>query len=380
MARAVSLDDPLPPGPPRGPPGSPQVRFDRPLTNRRVVWLALWLLLGFGLTGAVVMCLPSARYVRYQQEAGTIQFHARWIYERIHFDPTPIDVAVIGMSRLEAGVSPVELQQQLSEKLGRRIHVADLALVQNGRNLHYAIAKDLLNTRPEVKVLVLSVDEGEAASHPLFKYVADDGDIIRSPLFLNLSYFDDLFYLPVRRLTYFAETIAPEVFGIDARFQPSQYLGADLDRTSGYHTPAGVMVNGPRTEPAAELIQHAEIARKDALSTLRFQRYLPARYEYAIDYKFTQDLVRLAALHKVKLIFLHLPMYRDTYPVAEEKFYRALGPYLDETSIANAPQMYADGVHLNRAGALVTSRWLAGRLVSYLGAAKASPPQASARP
>jgi hypothetical protein len=381
MAGAVPLDDPFPPGPPRGAPGPAHSLLDHPLTNRRVAWLGLWLLLGFVLTGAAVMALPSARYVRYQQEADTIQFHARWAYERIHFDPTPIDVAIIGMSRLEAGVSPVELQQQLSAKLGRPIHVADLALVQNGRNLHYALVKDLLKTRPEVKVIVLSVDEGEAASHPLFKYVGDDGDIIRSPILLNWSYFDDLFYLPVRHLTYFAETIAPEAFGIDARFQPSQYLGTNLDRTTGYRTPAGAMVNGPRTEPAGELMQHAKIGYRDDLSTLHFPRYLPPRYEYAVDYKFTQEIVRLAARHGVKPIFLHLPMYGDPYPVAERTFYESLGPYLDDTSVADAPQLYADGVHLNRAGALVASRWLADRLVSYLGPARTSDlPKPSARP
>ena len=370
MAGAVGIEDPFPPGPPRGAPAPPHVRFDHPLTNRRAAWLGLWLLVGFVLTGALVLLLPSARYVRYQQEAGTIQFHARWVYERIHFDPTPIDVAVIGTSRLEAGVSPVALQRQLSAKLGRPIHVADFALVQMGRNLHYAIAKDLLNTRPEVKLIVLSVEEGAASSHPLFKYVGDDADILRSPLFLNLSYFDDLFYLPIRSLTYFAETIAPGAFGIDGRFQASQYLGTNLDRTTGYRTPAGDMVNGPRTEPADKLSSQAQIVHDNYKSTVRFARYLSPEHEYAVDYRFTQDIAKLAAQHNVKLVFLHLPMYGSIYPVEEKGFYESLGPYLDEQAIAREPQMYFDGAHLNRAGALATSNWLADRLASYLGAPK----------
>jgi hypothetical protein len=371
MAAAAPLDDPFPPGPPRGGPGRAQVRFNAPLTNGRAAWLGLWLLLGFALICAAVMVLPSARYVRYQQEAGTIQFHARWVYERIHFDPTPIDVAIIGTSRLEAGVSPVELQTQLSVKLGRPIHVANFALVQMGRNLHYAIAKDLLNTRPEVKLIVLSVEEGSASSHPLFKYVGDDIDIARSPIMLNLHYFDDLFYLPIRRLTYFAETVAPSVFGVDPRFKPSQYLGTDLDRTTGYRLPSGTIVNGPRTQPADALQRQAEIVHRDYMSTLRFPKYLPPKFEYAVDYNFTRDILSLAYQHNVKVVFLHLPTYGADYPVAERSFYQSLGPYFDEAAIAKNPQMYFDGAHLNRAGAVVTSRWLADRLVPYLQAPKA---------
>jgi hypothetical protein len=370
MAGALGIDDPFPPGPPRGGPSPTHVRFDQPLTNGRAAWLGLWLALGFALTCAAVMLLPSARYVRYQQEAGTIQFHARWVYERIHFDPTPIDVAIIGTSRLEAGVSPVELQRRLSAKLGRPVHVADFALVQMGRNLHYAIAKDLLNTRPEVKLIVLSAEEGAAAAHPLFRYVGDDIDIARSPIFFNFNYFNDLFYLPIRHLTNFAETIAPSAFGIDAHFQPSQYLGTDLDRTAGYRTPEGAMVNGARTEPPEKLAQQAQFFHETYTSTLRYGRFFAPKYEYAVDYKFTKDIARLAAQHNVKLVFLHLPMYTGLYPVNEQKFYQSLAPFLDEQSISRDPQMYFDGAHLNRSGALVTSRWLADRLVPYLSASK----------
>jgi hypothetical protein len=371
MASAVGIEDPFPPGPPRGAPAPPHVHFDQPLTNGRVAWLSLWLLLGFALTCAAVMLLPSARYVRYQQEADTIQFHARWVYERIHFDPTPIDVAVIGTSRLEAGVSPVALQQDLSTKLGRPIHVANLALLQSGRNLHYAIAKDLLTTRPEVKLIVLSVEEAETGSHPLFKYVGDDADIIRSPIFLNLNYFEDLFYLPIRHLTYFAETLAPGAFGIDAHFQPSQYLGTGLDRTLGYRQPDGTAVNGMRTEPAEALSNQAEIVNRNHISTLRLASHIPDRFEYAIEYTFIDDIAKLAAAHHVKLVFVHIPMYGNKYPVPHMGLYKPFGPFFEESQIADEQPMYFDGAHLNRAGALVTTRWLADILAPYLSAPKA---------
>jgi hypothetical protein len=359
------VTDPFPPGP-HGDPLRSTERLDGPLTNGRAVWLVVWILIGFALTGLAILLLPSARYVRFQQEAGTIQFHARWVYERIHFDPTPIDVAVIGTSRLEAGISPVALQAKLSSAVGRPVHVADLALLQMGRDLHYAIVKDLLNAHPEVKMIVLSVEEGAAAAHPVFKYVADDADVVRSPPFLNLSYFDNLLYLPIRHLTYFAETVAPGAFGIDGRFQPSEYLGTNLDRTLGYLQPDGTRVNGMRTEPAETLAKQAQIAHLNYVSTLRLPGRIPNKFEYAIEYKFTDDIAALAAKHHVKLVFLHIPMYGDKYPVPDLGFYRRLGPYLDESWIADRQPLYFDGPHLNRAGALQSTDWVASQIAPML--------------
>jgi hypothetical protein len=363
--------DPFPPGPHGNPLASAQ-KLDRPLTNKKAFGLALWTLAGFAVAAVVVLLLGSSSYVRYQQEAGTIQFHARWVYERIHFDPTPIDVAIIGTSRLEAGISPLEMQNKLDSELGRPVHVADLALLQMGRNLHYAIAKDLLNTHPEVKIIVLSVEEAAASAHPVFKYVADDVDVVRSPVFLNMNYFDDLFYLPIRHMTYFAETIAPGAFGIDRRFQQAKYLGTDLDRTLGYSQPDGTRVNGMRTEPESTLIKQAQTVHMNYASTLRMPNRIPKKFEYAVEYNFTNDIARLAAQHHVKLVFLHIPMFGNKYPVIDSQFYRHLGPYLDESWIADRQPLYFDGAHLNRAGAIESTDWVASQIAPLLAVHKSA--------
>src|ERR1700750_2377233 len=45
---------------------------------------------------SAVCSLPENAYQRWQLLDGTIHGRSRWIYERIHFDPRPIDVAIVG--------------------------------------------------------------------------------------------------------------------------------------------------------------------------------------------------------------------------------------------------------------------------------------------
>jgi hypothetical protein len=109
--------------------------FEAEFLSRRQAWL---LLVIFGLVSAlwftVSLLLPHDRYIRYQQLTESDLFRTRWVYERIHYDKTPIDVAIIGSSRVEAAVSAPVLEKELTEKFGRTVHVANLAIPQEGRS------------------------------------------------------------------------------------------------------------------------------------------------------------------------------------------------------------------------------------------------------
>ena len=315
---------------------------------------------------AFILALPHHRYVRYQQFADTIQFHVRWVYERIHYDRTPIDVVVVGTSSFEAGISPVELQQQLSRITERPIHVANFALLQTGRNLHYALLKDLLSARPETSVLVLSVDEAAAASHPLFRYVADERDIVQSPLLINWSYFSDLCFIPVRKLSYFVQSAFPWAFGISNTFRSDHYLGTDLDRTLGYRDPEGTEKNGMRSAPPARLRDLAFKAQQDHSSTFRFKKRFGFEAEMTVERTFTREIVALANARGVKVVFLHIPTFEARFPIENQRFYSDQADYLEALNVSQTPSYYGDGAHLNRVGALVLTDWLAIQLAPLL--------------
>ncbi len=88
---------------------------------RRAGWPRILLtILAVGLVAAVAAALlPDNPYQRYATLDHTIQNRVRWIYERLHFDPTPVDVAVIGPSRSGAGVSSPRLEADLAAQRPR---------------------------------------------------------------------------------------------------------------------------------------------------------------------------------------------------------------------------------------------------------------------
>ena len=202
-----------------------------------------WGLIVLLLAGAAVLCvlavlLPSERYIRFQQFDHSDLFKLRWDYERLNFDSSPIDVAIIGSSRVEAALSAPELAASLSKKLGRSIHVANIAIPYEGRNLHYEIARELLATHPEVKLILLSVEERADISHPAFRYISDVSEVLHAPLWINHYYAVDAAFLPYRQMSFFFQSRFPAWFSISRTFR-SDYLGTDWDSTQSFQIPGG---------------------------------------------------------------------------------------------------------------------------------------------
>ena len=179
-------------------------------------------------------------------------FRTRWVYERIHYDKTPIDVAIIGSSRLETSVSAPILEKELSEKLGRPIHVANLAIPQEGRNLHFLVARELMENHPETRIILLSVVEQADLSHPAFRYLADPIDLLRAPLLLNHYYFLDAAFLPYRQMSYFVQTYLPGWFGVSRTFR-KDYVGTGFDTTYSFYLPSGKLVDRYHVMPQDKL-------------------------------------------------------------------------------------------------------------------------------
>ena len=191
---------------------------------------------------ALSLLLPHDRYIRYQQLTSSDLFRTRWVYERIHYDNTPIDVAIIGSSRVEAAIRAPLLEKELSEQLGRPIHVANLAVPEEGRNLHYIIARDLIDSHPETRIILVSVVEQADLSHPAFRYLADSSDLLHAPLMVNHFYFLDAAFLPYRQMSYFIQTQFPKWFGVSRSFR-QDYFGTGFDTTHSFYLPSGKLVN-----------------------------------------------------------------------------------------------------------------------------------------
>lgn len=338
------------------------------LLNGPVPWRCWFgFIIGLAVCLAASLTLPFDSYVAWQQAAGSQMFHSRWIYERLHFDPSPIEVAIIGSSRLEAGISPRVLEKRLTEKLRRSVGVANLSMVMPGRDLADKITEELLATHPEVRLILLS-DDGEITnSHPLYKETASARELWNAPLLVNLHYIPNLLALPYRNMANFAEHWRPAWFGIQGRFRVDTYYGAGLDRTEGYRTPAGEKVNGNIRRPASELARMSLIAVTRQREGLALLRYLPPSQRLAIDRRYISSIAERAARAHVGVAFAALPFYGPVQPVGTSGFYRRIGPVIALDELSGEAAYYQSAAHLNHSGAVIASLRLADAIAPLLG-------------
>lgn len=315
---------------------------------------------------ALALSLPHDPYIRFQQLRDTLQFRAQWVYERITFDPAPINVAIIGNSRAAAAVSGPKLQAFLEARTDKSVGVANLAVPQEGRNMHFVVAKRLLETRPEVRTIVLSViEEMPRTGHPAFRDLGDAIDVVRAPVFINLQYANDAAILPYRQMSLFVQSLKPDWFGATHELAKG-YEGASLDTTKSYYLPDGRLVDRDAIVAEPELAAKARQVIRSGTSQILPASY--ADYEFAIERTYTREIARMARERGVKLVFLKLPIYSDKRVVGEPGFYTPLGPILSPAFLASDATNYSDYGHLNRRGSSRATAWLGARLVE-IGAA-----------
>ena len=304
---------------------------------------------------------------------GTIHAHARWIYERSHFDPTPIDVALLGPSRVEAGVNAPLLSQRLGAR-GLPAHVVNFSLPESGRNTNWAAAEELFAAKSP-KLVILGVTEKPSRfGHSAFKYIAPAGALAEPGYPADLNYFSDLIYLPFRQIKLFAARWAPQALGLARRFDPSRYEGESIDTTGSIVLPDGRIKDGESPASAAELargVHKLEAGNHPAL----LPRSL-ADLEFGDERHYVREIAELARRRGAKIAFLYMPYYTGPerlQDVQEISFYESLGPVLNAGFLARHAEWYADYGHLTREGAVRLTDWLAEQVAPLLGASETKP-------
>lgn len=341
----------------------PEAQMPMPETARPWPLLALVVLSFLGLSFAT-LALPHDPLVRYQQLAPTLHFRSIWSYERVALDDTPIDIAIIGNSRLQSAIAAPVLQARLSERLGRPVRVANLSLPQEGRNAHYAMAKQLFTHHPEVKLVLLSaIEDMPREGHPAFRNIAETTDVLTAPALINRSYGEDLAFIPFRQMSLFVQTLMPKTFGVGA-FDGADYIGPDYDTTLSYVSPTRGLIDKEVVIPAEELRPPARARARSITPAV-----LPAAFaaqEYPIEYHYTRAIADMARANGSAVGFIYLPIFEFPEPLRQERFYLAMGPVLSADCIAPRSELFSDYGHLNRTGAHEVSRML-GDTLARLG-------------
>jgi hypothetical protein len=316
------------------------------------------------LTGMIL--LPHDKYLRYQSLNDHSAPRAYWIYERIHNDPTPIDIAFIGTSRTGRSIHTRRLEEDLAQR-GVTAKAANLFMFKTGRNMHYAIAKELFGSR-KVKLLVLEITEWEDRKpHPDFVFLADPEDIVFAPWFINLRYLSDLSRLPGRQVDLFLQTQLVPLGLRKPEFVPPPYEGPNLD-ISEYL----VTLDGKKhyfTEQRT--FEHMEALRKaqDASITPSVLPKSMDALEYRLPRYYISRILDLARQHGTKVIFLYVPRYGGPATPAPYARYQHDGPLINPGAQMQDYRLWDEVTHLNWDGAKVLTDYVARELASsgYLG-------------
>jgi hypothetical protein len=326
-----------------------------------------WIVLATTLAVLAVACiLPDDHYLRYQALTEREVVKAGWIYERIHYDPAPIDVAFIGTSHTVFGVDSERVERACHNAGGKRCASVNFGLQHLGRNVHWLLAREVMQTR-KPRLLVVEVQETEyRALHPAFASLADASDIVSAPLVINTSYLPDLVRLPLRQISLFAQGRVPSLFGMHREFRRALYRGAHWDDTLAEMGSREHPVTHPRPRTGVTSVAELERERAHAQSADNARLRLPAPLrplEYRANIFYLEKLLNLAREKNVEIRFLYMPGYHGAPVPALASFYDRFAPtWPMPREIADRSELWLDAGHLNSAGADALSAWLGAKI------------------
>ena len=323
----------------------------RKATVARLVFTILAALALALIFNAAICLLPENDYQKWQLQSAT-----RWTYERIHFDPKPIDIAILGPSRAQLGLSAAAVEEQLA-KDGKHANVVNFALPGAGRDIQWAIVNELFKAKSP-KVIVLEVDEEPYPfGHFFFKFAAPAEAIAFPPTPFLHNYLYNLAYLPVRKLTLFGANLFPDLFGIPKQFDPEHYAQTRTDYSTSFIGEFGKRVDMEHPVPRATLLAEPRVPFPDTLMTRAFNWLSGGE-----DHLFTQKIVRDAKAHGAQVVFVYLPMFEGPRTISDQHFLQQFGPVLNYGDLAPRDELFENWSHLNHAGAITASARLANAI------------------
>lgn len=310
-----------------------------------------------------VTALPHDPYVRWQSFNGTMFERTAHFYERLHYDPTPVDVVFIGSSRTAIGVNPAMLQDDLDER-GLNLDVVNLSLPASGMDVRLVEAREALAAHPETQLLVISVVEAlPRDGHQAFGDLATTEEILSAPILTNRNLPENLLRLPMRQMKLAAATALPEAFGVRRTFSAADYAGT---LTNGGEL-AGWAPQEPNHPYDSEAHEHelaAESAFRKADMTPPILPENLAWIEFGVSRSSIEEIVELARANNTQIAFLFIPFFEGYHEPAELDWLEQYGPVWRTDFIRLDPRNYRDAAHASPRAEPLISAWLAERIAS----------------
>jgi hypothetical protein len=302
---------------------------------------------------AAVLLLPENDYQRWRLLDDTLYWQLRWMYERIHFDPKPIDVAILGSSRTQLGLSAAAIEEQLAEH-GKHANVVNFSMVGDGRNIEWAILGELWKAKSPKAVVLLVDDQPYPFGHGAFKYVAPAAAIVAPPTPWLHNYLYDLAYLPARKLKLFGANLFPDLFGLSKQFDPGHYARTRTDFSTSFIGEFGKIVDMEHPVPRATLL-----AERPKLFPYTFLARAFTRLNGGEDRLYIRKIAAEAKARGAQLIFVFMPRFNGPETAGDLDFLKQYGAVLSFGDLAQRDELFENWSHLNHAGAMIASARLA---------------------
>jgi hypothetical protein len=348
--------------------------------NSRVILATVAVIAATTMSLVVGVCmLPHDRYLRFKSSTAPEFAKFGWIYERIHFDKRPIDVAFLGSSGTMLAVNSALVEQSFADASGQAVNIVNFGHTDVGRDMDYLLARELMeNARP--RMLIIQVGETEGGRlHPAFELLAEPSDLLDAPLLVNPWYVTNLLHLPSRQLLLFARTMAPHLLGDQTQFNLTDYRGPHWDNPGvelGRFQPN--VYDGTSSESELKSDQQKKAAmvmwEPSPQLPLEMQAEL-RRFKARASLIYLQKLANLAQQLNVSVRFLYLPAWRNHVHPAHANFYRTFGPLWNYPRYIDRIDWWYDSNHLNRKGSVALSEWLGHRLAEDLRAGSSASTQ-----
>lgn len=301
------------------------------------------------LLDAIVSLLPDNPHQRWALSNEHWYKHLYWCYERIHFDPTPIDIALIGSSRLFYGIDPIRFETKMGE-MGAPAHVANLSKQGAGRNVEWAMVQELFSVR-KPRLLIIGIEDNSYPwGHVGFKDVATAHDLLAPPAPLLHNYFGDLVGLPKRQARLYAASYFPELFGLKRDFDRPGYDQTPLPWKESEWVDDLVLTDRNAIHPVQELLSE----RKPELKPTAADKLLLKCCNDGDDRVYLGAIARFARNNGASILFVHIPIFQGATTSEESDFVHQFGPLMDGPAIDDLRMdstNFENWRHFNRIGA-----------------------------
>jgi hypothetical protein len=309
--------------------------------------------------------LPDRPFRRWSSLHGTIYAETQWIYERCRFDPTPIDVAIVGTSRSREGVSAPRMEADLAAR-GLPLHVVNFSLVQAGRGSDLAMLDELLRDKKPKLIVYEIQDYPNRLVHPAYKFIGSPESEATSVLWRNSQYVDDLVYLPFRQMKSLWDGLLQGAGLQDARFVRSTYPGPSRETTGFMPLEGEVVENLQAAEDPVKLSQDSFVYRTSNQRRVQRTPAVLRRLGAWDDRAFLERVVALAHTRHVPIVFLYTPYFRGPATVQATDIYGGLAPIWNASFIRDRSDIWNNIVHLTGPGGRVLTDWLAGKVADFV--------------